>query len=101
MFQKAIAADAKDSRAYFGLGQVYLSKESHALAISNYEKCLALEPDFLPARHSLGLAYASAGRTSDAIRTLEAILKDYPADATAQLLLDLARTKNGPARSPR
>ena len=52
------------------MGNVYLINKKFDQAVASLEKAIALQPDSPEALFALGQAYASVGRTSDAITAL-------------------------------
>ncbi len=85
----------------FMLGDILLNRQQAEEAASLLAKAVKFDPDLLPARHSLGRAYAQVGRDADAIAHLE---KALPLDDDGSLLYQLAQayraTGNHEAAAP-
>jgi superkiller protein 3 len=62
-------------------GDALLRKGSAAEAITQYQKVLRMEPDFVPAHQSLGYALAQAGRLDEAIAQYQEALQMKPDSA--------------------
>jgi len=65
-FAEAVKLDAKNEVAFAKLGEIHDAKGRNAEAILNYEKALALDPQFSSLYMPLGLAYAAEGRSAEA-----------------------------------
>lgn len=56
-FASALQRETNNPAAYYGLGQVALSKREYAEAVQNFEKALALAPDANRIHYALAMAY--------------------------------------------
>ena len=83
-FQQMFEA-AGPLRAQFLVGKAYYEATLFPQAEESFLEVLRLDPRFPGARLELGKVYISLRRTDDAIRELEAVLKDNPGDARCEL----------------
>ncbi|HEY8226023.1 MAG TPA: tetratricopeptide repeat protein [Pyrinomonadaceae bacterium] len=60
-FLKALQIDKRSTAAYYGLGQVALSKRSYAEAVDYFQKALDLTPQANRIHYSLAMAYRGLG----------------------------------------
>jgi tetratricopeptide (TPR) repeat protein len=60
-FSNALAIDKNSASAYYGLGQVALSKRDYAAAVTYFEKSLELAPGANRIHYSLAMAYRGLG----------------------------------------
>jgi tetratricopeptide (TPR) repeat protein len=65
-FKTALQIERSNAAAYYGLGQVALSRRSYAEAISYFEAALASAPDANRIHYSLAMAYRGAGNAEKA-----------------------------------
>lgn len=79
----AVAANPKDSTAWYDLGYVYRATKRRPEAIDAYRKCLALKPDVYQANLGLGLLLAQEGKNDDAARYMRLALKLMPANTAS------------------
>ena len=80
---RAVALDASNPEAYFGLGIILLDKRDWSGGIAALDKCLALTPDDVEARYWKAVAYDEMGDLRSALAELDALVaaaEDY-ADA--------------------
>lgn len=78
-FQKAMAYDATNPRAWCGMGTVYRLREKYDEAIENYAKALELNPEYQICLDNMGVAYTYKG---DAETALEYFTKAVALDDT-------------------
>jgi tetratricopeptide (TPR) repeat protein len=80
---RAVALDAANPEAYFGLGIILMDKRDWAGGIAALDKCLALTPDDVEARYWKAVAYDEMGDLEAAQAELDALLAvtDSYADA--------------------
>ena len=64
-FAKAVLADAKFDSAYVEMGNIYLAGGNMDLAIYNYEKALAINPDYTEALIGMGKIYRDSKKNYD------------------------------------
>jgi len=62
----AVAARPEDARIINNLGAAYASKGDMKAAAAQFEKCVALKPDYADAYRNLGLALQKLGRLEEA-----------------------------------
>ena len=63
---------------YYRLGNLYKSKGEKDKAIDQYEKALAIKPQFIDALHSLAITYAMQGEYENGLRLLKGLIKRQP-----------------------
>jgi tetratricopeptide (TPR) repeat protein len=68
------------------------------LALDEYHRCLAIDPDFRRAANALAFRYALAGRHAEACRFFEVVLRLDANDAVAHFNLGFNYEKNHEAR---
>jgi tetratricopeptide (TPR) repeat protein len=69
----AALAICRTGKAYYRLGQYYMSQSEWAPACEAFEHARSLEPKMLQNLHALAQAYLADGKTDAAIRTLQTI----------------------------
>jgi Flp pilus assembly protein TadD len=79
----AVAANPKDSTAWYDLGYVYKATKRRPEAIDAYTKCLAIKPDIYQATLSLGLLLAQDGKDAEAAKYMKLALKLMPPNTSA------------------
>ena len=85
-WEAAVVRWPDDPVALFGLANVALSTERHAVAEQQYRRLLALQPDNAAGRNNLALALARQGRSDEALTEIELALAANPDSAiTAEL----------------
>ncbi len=70
-------------------------RNEHVDAIGEYEKALAMEPDWTEALHGLAMAQMQAGRLEDAIKTGERVVELDPDDPFAYTSLSMFWQRKG------
>ncbi len=70
-FQKAVAKDPNNARAWLGLGGIYNSEKNHAEALKAIKKALLIDPTYVEAYYSLGFTYENLGDRESAEREYE------------------------------
>lgn len=84
----------------FDLGMAYLAKNRHLEAITQFEKALAADPAYIPARLELGKTQLLLNLPLKAVTNFEAILGQAPRHAEATYQLGLAyRAQQMPERA--
>jgi tetratricopeptide (TPR) repeat protein len=64
-YAKAVNLDKQNPNAYLNRGLTYFRLDRYGEAIADFQKSIALRPDYAPAHRSLGVAkYASTGDTA-------------------------------------
>ena len=70
--QKAIALDQQDYRSHWALGQIHLwAEQDHDLALAEYEKALALNPNKAALMAMTSTLMSYMGRAEDAVHWIE------------------------------
>jgi tetratricopeptide (TPR) repeat protein len=77
-----VAANPKDSTAWYDLGYVYKATKRRSEAIDAYRKCLATKPDVYQANLSLGLLLAQSNQDDEAAKYVKSALRLMPATTT-------------------
>lgn len=78
--KKAVSLDEKDPTAWAVLGPLYLVKRDHSFAIDALQRALEINPSSADAHRWLGMVYAFAGRSEDAIREADIATRLSPND---------------------
>lgn len=95
----AIEAYGDTAEAYFGLGNVYLSKEMYREAELNYVKAIGLNPSRGPYYNNLAWLYLETGRLDKAEKEIRKAIAKDPArryvylDTLGSVLIAKDRTK--------
>jgi tetratricopeptide (TPR) repeat protein len=87
---QAIRADSADAWAHFALASVYLAKRRFDDCIAKFELALQLNPNFLPARGSYGVALSYCGRWQEGDRAAREALRFSPRDPLAAIYCGVA-----------
>jgi tetratricopeptide (TPR) repeat protein len=95
LFLEALTYDAKNSAAYFGLGEVYSELNQTAEAIANYEKSLENDKGLTEIYVPLGILYFQTGQIAKADDLLSKAIEKTPASAETQFFLGLVRASQG------
>lgn len=66
-FQKAMAYDSTNSRAWCGMGTIYRLREKYDEAIEHYSKALELNPEYQICLDNMGVAYTYKGDAETAL----------------------------------
>lgn len=53
----AVQLNPKSAESQYALGHVYYEQGAYGRAVTNFQKAIALDPDYVKAYHNLGLAY--------------------------------------------
>ena len=81
--------DAKSrQQMHYELGAAYLDSKMSAEAIAEFQKAIAIDPDFVAAHISLGTIYLEMGQLDDAENAAKAALRIDAASQSARQLLD-------------
>ncbi len=78
LFEKAIAANPKDARAAYYVGNWLYDRRRHEEAIVAWERATAIDPDFPTAWRNLGIAYYNVKR--DAAKARDAFERAFVAN---------------------
>jgi tetratricopeptide (TPR) repeat protein len=82
-WEKALAMQADDGRAHYGLGQTYLHSDRVNEAIAQFRESLRLQPDYAEAHNGLGAALGRTGHTSESMEQFRLALDANPFYAEA------------------
>jgi tetratricopeptide (TPR) repeat protein len=77
-------ADPTDPFAPYALAQEYAKQGDHGRAVEHYDRCLALDPDYLYAYFHKARSLEAAGRVEDAAAALRAGAARAGGDAKAR-----------------
>lgn len=75
-YKQAIELRPNDAALYREFAGAYSNLGDYEKAIANYKISIGISPDDWMTNHNLGLCYYNAGDCSNAIRTLEEVLKE-------------------------
>jgi tetratricopeptide (TPR) repeat protein len=75
LLKKEIQTNPRLPRPHYLLGAVYFDKGDMASAITNFQNCLKIEPNYEPARTKLIQAYQKTGQPNQAARLVEQRVK--------------------------
>jgi TolB-like protein len=78
--QRAVALDNRNAFAYVALGQAHASNGQIAVAISDYEEAIRINPSYALARSLLGSCLSRSGMAEEAISHLEFAIRLSPSD---------------------
>jgi tetratricopeptide (TPR) repeat protein len=85
LFREIIAEDPKETRAYLGIGDVYLERDEHYAAEPFYARAARLEPDNYKAQHSHGNILYLLNRFVEALQAYQRALTIDPDGIEANL----------------
>jgi tetratricopeptide (TPR) repeat protein len=75
----ALKLDGKSPEALTGLARIYVQSGRADDAIANFDKAIALAPDYMPALHYRGMAKLLSGAPAEAVASWEQIRTKDPA----------------------
>ncbi len=75
LLKKEIQTNPRLPRPHYLLGAVYFDKGDMASAITNFQNCLSVDPNYEPAREKLIQAYRKTGQSSQVVRLIEQRVK--------------------------
>ena len=75
LLKKEIQANPRLPRPHYLLGSVYSDKGDMAPAITHFQNCLGVDPNYEPAREKLIQAYQKTGQSNQAVRLVEQRVK--------------------------
>ncbi len=84
-----------DRKTYYLAGLKLFGIDQHAAAIEEYQKALALSPDWTDVMHALATAYSKLGRHDEAIATVQRVIELDPDDAFAYTSLSIFLQRKG------
>jgi Flp pilus assembly protein TadD len=95
VFEKALADDPNDARAWLDLGLSQEETSDWALAEKSYRRATGLDPNFAEAFNNLGVLLREAGKLTEATAMLERAVALDPALAAARFNLALSYEELG------
>ncbi|MCK5340276.1 MAG: tetratricopeptide repeat protein, partial [Desulfobulbaceae bacterium] len=78
-----------DAEKYFYLGNEYAKNGRFDLAITEYQKAIALDPENANSYENLAISYAKKGAVNKAIETMDTVIKLRPEDADKRATLGI------------
>ena len=75
ILEKEVQAKSRLPRPHYLLGAVYFDKGDMTSAITNFQNCLKVEPNYEPAREKLIQAYQKTGQSNQALHLVEQRVK--------------------------
>ena len=75
LLKKETQTNPRLTRPHYLLGAVYFDKGDMASAITNFQNCLEIDPNYEPAREKLIQAYQKTGQSNQAVRLVEQRMK--------------------------
>lgn len=86
-YQRALTHNAKEARAYYGLGSVYVDQRCSDKALEAYGKAIANDPKYAEAYRGMAAVYWDEKLYEQAITQYKKTLNLNPADYRAQIWL--------------
>jgi protein O-mannosyl-transferase len=74
IYTHTIEATSQNYWAYYYLGDYFLKESRIDDAITNFQNCVQIEPEFIPAHFYLGAIYMSRGDFSNTLKQLKIVL---------------------------
>ncbi|MCG9132820.1 tetratricopeptide repeat protein [Candidatus Poribacteria bacterium] len=84
-----------DANEYTSRGFSFLNNSQYDEALAEFDKAIALDPNYKNARYGIGLVYLHNQQYTDAIHKLEQLIRDEPNHKEAHHTLGLAYFKSG------
>lgn len=84
-----LEADPNDPETILQVANILYEFNNYSRAVTYYERYVALRPNELNARTDLAASYFYAGRTDQAIQTINAVLQEDPAHVEANFNLGI------------
>ena len=75
LLKKQIQTNPRLARPHYLLGAVYFDKGDMTSAITNFQNCLGVDPNYESAREKLIQAYQKTGQSNEAVRLVEQRVK--------------------------
>lgn len=100
---RAVETEETHAEAHFLLGLVYMGRERHLDAVTQFRRALEIKPDYLFAAHNLGATYLALERWDDAIAVIEPLIANahFTTPANGYLNLGWAFYKKGEREAAR
>ncbi len=92
-YEKALMLDPDFVDAFNNKGVAYYEQGNYGLALESYNQAIQRNPDYYSALLNRSNAYIGLGRTTSAIKDLEAFKTAFPDTAIVYFSLGLAKTK--------
>jgi len=83
--QRALQIVRGLAEGQFVLGEIARARRQHAIALSHYERAIALNPNLASAYSSIGIVKILLGRSEEALDPIEHSLKRSPHDRSASI----------------
>ncbi|MBI1807508.1 MAG: tetratricopeptide repeat protein [Ignavibacteria bacterium] len=69
--QQFLEQDPNDPFNHYAIALEYVSSHCYPEAIAKFQELMALDPNYVPAYHQLGLLFARLGKNDEALKTFE------------------------------
>jgi tetratricopeptide (TPR) repeat protein len=89
---EAVAMSSDDPEVYFNRGLVRANRQDFPAAVQDFEKTLALAPQYARAHYYAGMAYNRTGRPDKMVEQFQIFLKQAPDSPDAPKVRSLLRT---------
>jgi tetratricopeptide (TPR) repeat protein len=93
MLEAAVAKEPEAVQYLADLAQVQLMAGEESTAVATYQRCLEIDPGFIPARLNLGILMLQADRIGEAGDCFQKVVDADPALVDAQVGLGLVRQR--------
>ena len=77
-------AENASARAHTDLGAAYLQQAKYEIALNEFNRAVAIDPNFAPAFNGLGLVYSSLGEDAKADESFKKAIQIQPLSSEAQ-----------------
>src|SRR5215510_13819293 len=84
---QALKQGVKHPIVFHNLGVIAQERHKDAQAVAWFRKSLLLDPNYGPSRLLLGSSLLSLGKTDDAVRELQRVVRSMPSEPSAHLQL--------------
>lgn len=88
-----MAESEQNSKYYYNKATVYSDEGKYTLAVDNFKKALAIEPDSIEIIFNLGITYINKKEYDSAVECFEKVLKVSPDEVAALSNIALAHSK--------
>ncbi|MEI8012596.1 MAG: tetratricopeptide repeat protein [Candidatus Omnitrophota bacterium] len=89
-FKMAIYLSPASSESHFNLAGLYADMKDKEAAVAEYEKLIAIDPQYLPAYHALAVIYIDSNRFDEAMRIAQQAIDKIGTDEALVLLKDVS-----------
>ncbi len=90
-FQQAITLDANNPAFRYNLARAYVEQNALPEAIAEYRKSMTSRPDFVPSYLALATVFQKTKRSSEAISTLEQLVREMQGDPNSARMATLVQ----------